>query len=385
MSSQHINPFISYYGQHAISPVRQNISNFEMHLLRRENLYRTLGLPVAFFSESHVLEVGPGGGYNTLALFSWGSTVDLVEPNPTACLELKDLFRKYDIKDNRWSLYEGVIEKFSPDKQFNIVLAEGFIPGLYERSAVVSKLKQLVKPGGVIVVTCVDVLSAFFENLRRLIAFRLVATIPDFKEKVRILSIAFESHLRSLRYASRLLEDWVKDALLNPGFYGKFFSISDCIDEFGAEFDFLGSSPAMITNYNWYKNVDFDLRAHVLEQFNRKRHNLLLWDIEESLQPAEKNEALCRIAMDIWFIAGKIEQQKITMLSSKDELVTELKEFVDLAQDIDPRISEAVNEVVCLLFSDNLSPEILANSKQFARAFGRGQQYVSLIKKTVGY
>lgn len=66
------NKFIEYYGQHGISPVKQDITEINKHYARREKLYRQLGIPCIAFEGKRILEVGPGSGYNTLALFFWG-------------------------------------------------------------------------------------------------------------------------------------------------------------------------------------------------------------------------------------------------------------------------------------------------------------------------
>ena len=69
------NDFLSYYGEHRISPVRQNIGDLSLHYTRRRKLYRQLGMPCRIFEDANVLEVGPGGGYNSLFLFHAGGII----------------------------------------------------------------------------------------------------------------------------------------------------------------------------------------------------------------------------------------------------------------------------------------------------------------------
>ena len=66
------NKFIEYYGKHEMSPVKQDLSDFNRHCAKREKLYRQLGMPVIAFEGKRILEVGPGSGYNTLAFILWG-------------------------------------------------------------------------------------------------------------------------------------------------------------------------------------------------------------------------------------------------------------------------------------------------------------------------
>lgn len=66
------NDFLKYYGEKNISPVKQDISDLQLHCRRREKLYRQLGLPFCLFKDKNILEVGPGSGYNTLVLLHGG-------------------------------------------------------------------------------------------------------------------------------------------------------------------------------------------------------------------------------------------------------------------------------------------------------------------------
>ena len=87
------NPQLSYYLTHGISPVHQDISDLNLHLVRREKLYRKLGIPSIAFKNKRLLEIGPGGGFNSLAFFAWGANIDFVEANPIACDEIKKLMQ----------------------------------------------------------------------------------------------------------------------------------------------------------------------------------------------------------------------------------------------------------------------------------------------------
>ena len=69
------NKFIEYYGKHGISPVKQDLSDFDTHCAKREKLYRQLGLPAIAFEGKNILEVGPGSGRNTLASILLGGGV----------------------------------------------------------------------------------------------------------------------------------------------------------------------------------------------------------------------------------------------------------------------------------------------------------------------
>lgn len=56
------NDFLEYYGEHSISPVKQDIADLNLHLERRKKLYRQCGIPVLAFRDAEILEIGTGGG-----------------------------------------------------------------------------------------------------------------------------------------------------------------------------------------------------------------------------------------------------------------------------------------------------------------------------------
>ncbi|MEW6087948.1 MAG: class I SAM-dependent methyltransferase [bacterium] len=376
-----INPFISFYTKYKISPVHQDIRNFRRHLLRREKLYRLLGLVPVTFKDKAILEIGPGGGYNALVLFLWGANIDFIEPNPKAREELPILFKKYKIKDDRWKLFPCKAEEFEINKKYDVVIAEGFIPGLYRRNEVIAKISDSVNFGGVVVVTCVDELSFFFELVKRLIAHRFLQkkNAEEFSKKVTLLSRAFSSHLKSLKFASRPIQDWVTDNFLNPAIYGNFFSVAECIEEFGENFMPLGSSPSMFTDYSWYKDTEFNSRNSFLEQFYAKRHVLMSWNMPETIRTKEANNNLAQEISELRKFAGKAEQD-LTEKSIK-EIVKRLQRIKGLIRAVDIRIYKAINEAIGLLLDKDLDEFKISHASGLASAFGRGQQYLSLAKK----
>ncbi len=373
------NPLIKFYRDNNISPVHQNIDDLKAHLLRREKLYRSLGLPPIVFAERTILEIGPGGGHNALALFSWGAQVDFVEPNPRAQEELPLLMKQYGIEQNRWVLFAGPIEEYPLDKHYDVVIAEGVIPGMNNRSEVLARIADLTKPGGVVVVTCVDEISYFFEVLKRIIACRLTEGLEKLEDKVEILARAFSSHLQKLKYATRPVEDWVTDQLINPALHGELFSMADCIRDFGSELDWLGSSPDLFTDLSWYKDINSPDSARKLEQFERKRHVLMLWDMPESERTAAINEQLFQSCAELRKLLGTYEKQASPQIIPL--IISQLDAVMNLSSDLDPIISRAILEVIKLLEDKELNTKKVAQANHFAAAFGRGQQYVSMVKK----
>lgn len=373
------NPLLQFYQDNKISPVHQNIENFRIHLLRREKLYRRLGIPPVLFGGKNILEIGPGGGYNALAYFSWQARVDFIEPNPRAQEELVHLLNQYGVEQNRWSLFPGKIEDYPEGKKYDVVIIEGVIPGTYNRQEILGKIFELINPGGAAVVTCVDEISLFFEVLKRLIAFMVTADQPNLTDKIKILSQAFASHLKKLKYASRPVEDWVTDQFLNPAIHGELFSIADCIEEFGSQFELLGCSPSMFTDLSWYKDIDFDFTQSIARQFLRKRHTLLLWNMEISERDAGLNKKLYQACASVRKLVEEYECRQLPGIIQ--DIIKYLHKIIIITNDLDGQIAAAINEVIIMLEENKISAVQVANAADFAGAFGRGQQYVSMVRK----
>lgn len=84
---------LTFYQTNEVSPVLQDVADAKKHLVRRESLYRSLGLPSTFFRDHTVLEVGPGSGQNSLHIASsMPSSLTLVEPNKSGVIQIEKSF-----------------------------------------------------------------------------------------------------------------------------------------------------------------------------------------------------------------------------------------------------------------------------------------------------
>lgn len=379
MGNDSINPMVEFYEKHNISPVHQNISDIRAHYIRREKLYRTLGMPPNIFSNKTIMEVGPGGGYNSVAFFYWGANVDFVEPNSKAQEELRHLLDNFKIDNSRWRLYKSKIEDCEISCNYDVVIAEGFLTEINNKDVVISKLSSSVKRGGVVVVTCLDEISIFFEQVKRLLAWKLVKEVDIFNEKVKMLCEAFDTHLKALKFSTRPIEDWVVDEFLNPSIYTSSFSIVDCIRKFGDDFELLGSSPKIFTDYSWYKDISYNFKESIIDQFYTKRHMLLLTDMKENSRQKESNDLLFNAALKVHELSKELENSSD---EKKIEVICDQLSYIsNSTKDIDNKISEALNEAIILLKDNDLNAEKVSKADKLAGAFGRAQQYVSMVKK----
>ncbi len=291
------NPIVAFYKKHDITTDHHDLGDLIRHFRRREKLYRTLGLPPTLFDDKIVLEVGPGRGHNALPLFAWGAKLVFVEPNPKAQSGLSDMLSLYGIDPDSWVLHNQRIEDLEVNEPYDVVIAEGFLPGMVERTEVIASIDSHLKPGGVAVVNCADELSYFFEIIKRIIGRRLLQMrgIEALESQIEALTCAFDGHFARLRHATRDISDWILDQFLNPAVYGKPFSLADSVEEFGPQYTLMGSSPSMFSDLSWYKDIDRDRNAELREQFNRKRHVMLHMDLDESVRSPGENDRLVHV------------------------------------------------------------------------------------------
>lgn len=377
------NGFLEYYGDHNISPVRQNINDIEIHYERRKKLYRQCGIPVMTFRNAKMLEVGPGSGYNTLAFFHWNCRhIDLIEANPRGREDMEKLFAEYAIPKDKYKVFPCKIEDYSGDEKYDIIIAEGFLPNIYNQQEIINKLKDLVTENGIIVITCSDDVSFFIEKIKRLMGGAFTKDLPDYEQKVEYLTNLFAPQLLKLRGVSRRPEDWVRDQILNPvGINGTEMSISQAIDYFGDEFDVLGGSPAMFTDYSWYKDIWYDYKEDYRKQFAQKRLSLMMANMAEIALPIEQVEIAAEKLKKITKLVSEYEMSlDIGNIKGIAEITASMKELVHQNFDVSfVRVFDEIQEI--LLNIQNEKKINMEEYPNFFAAFGRTQQYISFIKR----
>lgn len=376
------NSYLEYYGEHNISPVHQNISNIEIHFERRRKLYRQCGIPMSAFKNAEILEVGPGGGYNTLAFFQWGCAhVDLVEANEKGRHDMIGLFERQNVLPEKFSIFPCQIENYVTDKKYDIIIAEGFIQHLPNQLQILKKLQTLSAENGIIVITCTDYLCFFIETMKRLVARFLVKDITDYEDRVRYLSELFEPQLAELKGMSRPVRDWVQDMILFEGsIFTKLLNLPQAISFFQREYNVLGTSPQMFTDYSWYKDIWFDYIEDFKQQYDRKKVSLLLAGMPERILSCEKTRVISEHFKNIINLAMEAEK------NFEDCYIKEIIDNINNIEiemiNIDDEFSTILCEVRMALQSINGKENVDFNQyPHFFRAFGKTQHYIAFERK----
>lgn len=113
--------------------------------------------------------------------------IDLVEANPTGINEMKELFQQQGISQNQFQIYECTIEEFDNKKYYDIIIAEGFIHAISNAKQIIYKLCSMLKPNGIIVITCMDECGVFVEEIKRLVIDVITKNMNNYKEKVKFI------------------------------------------------------------------------------------------------------------------------------------------------------------------------------------------------------
>lgn len=375
------NGYLKYYGEHHISPVNQDIDNLDIHYRRRRKLYRQCGIAASVFHNAEILEVGPGGGYNTLAFFQWKCKhIDLIEANPKGVEDMQKLFLEQNIQKSDYEIFSCRIEDYQTVKKYNVIIAEGFLPFVPNQEDIINKLKELIAENGIIVVTCTDHTCLFIELIKRLIGLVLTKEIPEYDDKVKFLSDLFQPQLNKMRGVSRTATDWVKDMILNPVVGTDMeLAMDQAILLFGNEYDVLGSSPKMFTDYSWYKDIWTDYKEGYIQQFGEKRLSLLMTDMPEKIMLSGEVKILTDYFEKIRKLI--VEYEKEYDGQYIDFILNEMNEIEVLIKEVDENFyivfCEIRDMLICIQKEGTTDME---NYPHFFSAFGRAQQYIAFEK-----
>lgn len=372
---------LEFYATHAISPVRQDITNWQRHVERRHALSMQLGIAPAMLRGRRVVEVGPGGGYNALYTASLSpSEYVLIEGNPAGAAELQENFAKYKVTCT-YKVLEQPLESFESDETFDFAICEGVLSGVPNPEQILSKLVELTASGGVLTITCVDHASHFPETIRRLFAQILINAEHSIDDAVKIIDPAMRPHLESLGGMNRRYDDWIIDNLLHPGSIIPLINLPEAVAVLAQDFQFLSSSPRFTQDWRWYKSLvgeEFDFNINAITSYWKNMHSLLDCRFVFPEREEVQNQHLYDSFTEARSFVKRYEETRDTVWIERFTHV--MMEIILDVRSFSPEIGQAFTEVVELLQKPNLSASDVANASAFGPLFGRGQQYISFVK-----
>jgi len=374
--------YLDHYKKNNIIPVSQDISNINNHFQRRTALYMQCGIPPNFIENKKVLEIGPGTGDNSVFTYSLKpSKYDFVDGNPASIQSTRKKLLTYYKDLSICQFNECDFFEYQQKGTYDLVLCEGVIPHQKQPKRFLNNIIKFVKSGGILLITCVDHVSFLSELLRHLAGIMLIKNhnLP-INQKIDIVRDFFTPHLHSLTGMSRLIDDWIYDTILLPFSKTPLLSIEEAIRLLASEFEVYGLSPNFIVDWRWYKKIPVDnmFNKIVIDSYQKNLHNLL--DYRYVFDPVEKeiNHNILKISRIIFNIGISLNVPNNKKLSLVLELLVELNKTV---KDISIQTFYSIQDFIEALqtfLSTNYFPQKL---NAFPSWFGRGQQYISFIKK----
>jgi SAM-dependent methyltransferase len=379
---------LDYYLQHGLNPVHYEMRNPTAHFQRRASLYRSLGLHPVAVRNSRVLEVAVGTGQNSLYLASLRPRhFTLVEPNPVAIRDIKALYSRPEYAGWRPELIECKLEDFNPLEPYDIVVCENWLGRVDAERALIRKLGTLVAPGGLLAITTVSPTGFLPNVLRRLLAIRLGCWEHSFEDSTRILVEAFGPHLATMTAMTRSATDWVHDTVMNPHYLTICLSIPMVLEDLGAAFTFVGSSPSFVVDWRWFKALYGDARdfnGHFIEEYYANCHNFLDHRLVlPRLDPTTNRKldaAACRMVETAIEVDRAAQQDDGSRSTDHPIILSHLQEIKKALVGPAEAGLLPLGEFEQVYRRPELRPEDVRNMKTFASLFGRETVYIALEK-----
>ena len=369
--------FVDFYSKNKISPVSQNIDDLDLHFQRRNSLFSNLGLPVSLLKDCDILEFGPGSGHNALYTISlMPKRYYLVDGNPKGLEDTEKLLSRYSIPDLK--LFSTLFLDFQVKDSFDIVWAEGCIPRQTDPISILKHLSSFAKIGGVFVVSTANGISYLSETIRRLGSFMNLTESLSLQEKVSVLKPLLEGHLNFLKGRSRPVDDWIQDVILQPVGETKLLSIPEVIEGISDEYDLYGCSPRFVTDWRWYKDItgeDRNFNKNGLDSYYRNNINLLDCRFNFDSTSLDFGKELEKLSSESWIIMSNIQKGDTSKWQSFFDLLNNISNLIIKKA---PETAKALNESSRWLQD---GAPMKNNLESFPMWWGRGQQYLSLIRK----
>ena len=250
--------FVAYYNENSIMPVSQDVNDPDF-MFRRESLYRMLGIPLPTLCGKQILELGPGGGFNAIAVTHYKpSSYVFVDAAKISIQELKRKKATGLFGDVEIDIIQSNIFDYADKRVFDLVIIEGVIPGQTKPDEILKHAATFVAPNSFLVTTTTTAASLMSEVCRRLFRPFILDQGKTFDEQIVIAEEIFDPHLKSLKTRTRPTRDWVLDVILHEWESGAkvVFSLLDSCRALGPNFEFYNSSPKFLIDDRFYKKIN---------------------------------------------------------------------------------------------------------------------------------
>jgi len=375
---------VDFYIKHKVSPVTRDISKLEVYFEKRESLFRHLGIIPSFLADKTVLEFGPGGGHNSIYTLGLKPTrYVLVDGNKTGLASVEHLFQKNLNGVTQYELVESFIEDFSTQEKFDLVICENVIPLQQNDPAHVLRcVADYVKPGGLLVITCMDPVSFFADVLGHLAGELIVRPEMTTQEKLDAMRPFFQMKLDAIPGANTIVDDFMMDSIIQH--YpenGKMQTISDTVNELSNTFDVYGSSPHFLIDWRWYKNIHGDqalFNKRAIDLYDTNIYNLLDYRCELKEIESRENTLVRKLCNSVFEATKKFRKDR--QLIYIKSIRCNVNQLANIACKYSQCTADSLNDFIGGIDA-YLTNKPWPRLEKFAPFCGRGTQYLSFIRK----
>ncbi|OGS68784.1 MAG: hypothetical protein A2Z87_09775 [Gallionellales bacterium GWA2_54_124] len=377
---------LEFYDAHGISPVHYVVGDTQQHFERRASLYRSLGVIPLSCRGARVLEVAVGSGQNSLYVASlMPESLTLVEPNPTAIREIRELYANTKVPHTKPLLVEMTLQDYMPEHPFDIVLCENWLGRVPHERALLRKLAGFLAPQGVMVVTTLTP-TGFLPNLiRRALSVRYCDPRLPFADRTEQLVTMFAPHLATMSAMTRSATDWVQDNMMNPAYFDICLTIPDVLQEVGNGLNALGTNPSFSTDWRWFKALfgeGREFNRHMIGAYQAELHNFFDYQLEFSQPDVELNcaiETSCLVFLDAVRDYESAALAGVNLTECFSEVIACLTNIIRQLKDFPEQVKAGLEAGLKLLSDEERDLQKVATDSPFSRLFGRETVYLSLI------
>jgi hypothetical protein len=371
--------FVEYYNMYGISPVAQNMANPDSHFAKRRALLISLGIIPSFVKSMDIIEFGAAGGENTFYLATLDPKyIDIVEASIIGYSRAKQQLNQF----NNVKIFLERFEDFNIDKAYDLVWAEACIPHNINPLKILTTVSSFTKLGGVFCVTNITGISSLSEIFRRIIYFKHFKNDHHGIEITPKIMKFYESQLLNLPAMTKSSEDWILDNIFQPFIGRDLLTTPDTILTLEDNFDYYSASPGFCIDTRWYKEVPTDtvsINQYALDQYYKSSLNQIDKRFDFQKNSIDAGIALDEIGKQAWKLALEIEiaaSNNVNLDSCVNNFVILIEKLVFLIKDLSPQTVIAINEGINMITTSKLPTDC----NNFSNWWGRGQQYLSLIR-----
>jgi len=202
-----------------VSPSHRNlidVKSKKQFFDQRINLFNTLGIPISFFQNKKILEIGGGTGEKALFYAFYGAKVTIIDPNEISCKIARNIFSKTNLLKKLTIINKSFFDinlKFL--KKFDMLCVEGVLHHTYNPMENLDLILKNMNSNQIILIALGESHGMLKRELQKDAVKKLAKNDPKLISK--FVKELFPEHLRrATKYDLRNEESTIYDNYINP-------------------------------------------------------------------------------------------------------------------------------------------------------------------------